>query len=150
MRALVRFSLATVVLGFLAGIAFWSVQGSASEVVVYKSPTCGCCKDWVKHLEANGFKVKTQDVSDVTPHKIKHGVRAELASCHTALVDGYVLEGHVPAADLKRLLRERPAIKGLAVPGMPMGSPGMEGPYKEPYKVLTFDDAGRTTVYASH
>lgn len=150
MRPLVRFTSVTVVLGFVMGMVFWSVQGSAGEVTVYKSPTCGCCKDWVKHLEANGFKVTTQDVQDVTPHKLKHGVRPELASCHTALVDGYVVEGHVPAADLKRLLKERPAVKGLAVPGMPMGSPGMEGAYKEPYKVLTFDDDGRTTVYASH
>lgn len=150
MRPLLRLGLASLVLGLVAGIALWSMQGTAAEVTVYKSPTCGCCKDWVKHLEANGFTVKSQDLNDVTPLKIKHGVRPELASCHTALVDGYVIEGHVPAADLKRLLKERPAVKGLAVPGMPMGSPGMEGAYKEPYQVLTFDDAGRTTVYARH
>ncbi|BAU47593.1 metal-binding protein [Sulfurifustis variabilis] len=150
MRASARYGLMVLLLGFAGGIVFWSVQGSAGEVTVYKSPTCGCCKEWVKHLEANGFEVTTRDVGDVTPQKAKHGVRPELASCHTALVDGYVVEGHVPAADLKRLLRERPAVKGLSVPGMPMGSPGMEGPYKERYDVLTFDDAGRTTVYARH
>jgi hypothetical protein len=150
MRSLVRYGLVVLVLGFAGGIVFWSVQGSAGEVTVYKSPTCGCCKEWVKHLEANGFKVQARDVADVTPLKAKHGVSPELGSCHTALVDGYVIEGHVPAADVRRLLKERPAVKGLAVPGMPVGSPGMEGPYKEPYSVLTFDEAGRTTVYARH
>lgn len=150
MRRLVRFGLAAAVLGLLAGIGVGSVVSAGGEVIVYKSPTCGCCKEWVKHLEANGFKVQARDVSDVTPVKVKHGVPLALASCHTALVDGYVIEGHVPAADLRRLLEERAAVKGLAVPGMPVGSPGMEGPYPEPYQVLTFDDAGRTTVYAHH
>lgn len=148
MRPFVRIGLVVTLLGLFAGTAFWSAEGAPTEVMVYKSPTCGCCKEWVKHLEANGFAVRTEDVRDVTPYKVAHGVRPALASCHTALVDGYVIEGHVPAADLKRLLKERPAVKGLAVPGMPVGSPGMEGPYKEPYRVLTFDEGGRTTVYA--
>lgn len=150
MRSLTRFGLLVLVLGFVGGIVFWSVRGSAGEVMVYKSPACGCCKDWVKHLRDHGFTVKTQDVADVTPIKAKHGVLPALASCHTALVDGYVVEGHVPADDLKRLLRERPAVAGVAVPGMPAGSPGMEGTRQDRYQVLTFDAAGRTAVYASH
>lgn len=102
------------------------------------------------HLQANGFKVQKKDVfgkqfSDV---KSKYGVPQRLYSCHTALIDGYVIEGHVPADLIKRILKERPSIVGLAVPGMPVGSPGMEGPNPEPYEVLTFDKQGRTTVYA--
>lgn len=122
----------------------------ATEVVVYKSPTCGCCKKWVKHLQDNGFKVKAVDVKNVVPYKIKHGVTQPLASCHTALVDGYTIEGHVPAADIKRLLKEKPNIKGLAVPGMPMGTPGMEGHRKDPYDVVTFDAKGNTGVYSHY
>jgi hypothetical protein len=104
----------------------------------------------VGHLQANGFKVQKKDVfgkqfSDV---KSKYGVPQRLYSCHTALVDGYVIEGHVPADLIKRMLKEKPPIVGLAVPGMPVGSPGMEGPKPEPYEVLTFDKQGRTTVYA--
>lgn len=141
-----------VVLGALLVVGLWLVTpvSTAAEVTVYKSPTCGCCKAWVKHLEENGFSVKAHDVNNVTPFKVKHGVTPELASCHTAVVDGYVIEGHVPAADIKRLLKERPAVKGLAVPEMPMGSPGMEGPRKDPYKVLSFDAEGKVRVFASY
>lgn len=113
------------------------------EVVVYKSPTCGCCNAWIDHLQDNGFKVVARDTNDVTTIKMQHGVTPELASCHTALVDGYVLEGHVPAADVKSLLEQRPAITGLSVPGMPIGSPGMEqGDMKQPYDVVAFDRQG--------
>jgi hypothetical protein len=122
----------------------------ASEVTVYKSPTCGCCKLWEQHLQRAGFTVKSVNVEDVVAVKIKHGVAPELGACHTALVEGYVIEGHVPAADIRRLLKQRPNIKGLAVPGMPMGSPGMEGPTREPYNVLSFDAAGNTRVFARH
>lgn len=122
----------------------------ATEVTVYKSPTCGCCKDWVKHMQQNGFKVKQIDVDNVVPYKIKYGVTQSLSSCHTARAGGYTIEGHVPAADIKRLLKERPKIKGLAVPGMPAGSPGMEGPQKDKYDVLTFDAKGKTGVFAKH
>jgi hypothetical protein len=123
----------------------------ATEVTVYKSPTCGCCKEWVKHLQANGFSVATHDVADIMPYKTANGVPATLGSCHTAKVDGYVIEGHVPASDIKRLLKERPAVRGLAVPGMPVGSPGMEqGARKDRYDVLTFDAQGKTAVYAAH
>jgi len=123
----------------------------AAEVLVYKSPTCGCCKQWVKHMEANGFKVTTRDMLDLSPVKMQNGVLPELASCHTAIVDGYVIEGHVPAQDVRRLLRERPKVAGLAVPGMPVGSPGMEqGAHKDRYQVLTFTSSGKTAVFAQH
>lgn len=119
----------------------------AVAVTVYKSPTCGCCGNWVDHLEANGYEVTTVETEDLSPVKAEHGVRPEYASCHTALVEGYVIEGHVPADVIDRLLRERPDVAGLTVPGMPMGSPGMEGPRRDPYNVLTFDAAGNTTIY---
>ena len=122
----------------------------ATAVTVYKSPTCGCCKNWVAHMRANGFSVKAVDVADVTSYKLANGISPALASCHTALVDGYVIEGHVPAQDIKRLLRERPKIVGLAAPGMPSGSPGMEQGYKDPYDVVSFDKSGRVSVYARH
>src|SRR5512141_168301 len=117
-------------------------------IKVYKDPQCGCCKEWVKNLEANGFKVETMDMPDLSMIKEKYGVKQELQACHTAIVNGYVVEGHVPADLIKKMLKEKPAIAGLAVPGMPQGSPGMEGATKERYNVLTFDRAGRTTVYA--
>ncbi len=122
----------------------------AAKITVYKSPTCGCCKEWVKHLRANGFSVTTKDVTNLTPYKDANGVPPMLESCHTAKVNGYTIEGHVPAADIQRLLKERPKVVGLAVPGMPTGSPGMEGAYQERYEVLTFDKDGRTAVYARH
>lgn len=125
--------------------------GAATEAVamtVYKSPTCGCCTKWVEHMEANGFRVEVKDMDNVAPVKDGHGVPSSLRSCHTGVVDGYVVEGHVPADVVVKLLRERPQVAGIAVPGMPMGSPGMEGSYSENYDVLTFDGAGKTTVYA--
>ena len=128
-----------------------SRSASAEETItVYKSPTCGCCKKWVSHLEKNGFTVISKNTSNVNQYKKKAGLKPGLASCHTAFVDGYAIEGHVPANDIKRLLKERPDVKGLTVPGMPMGSPGMEGPRKDRYSVLTFDESGKTTVYSSH
>ena len=128
----------------------FAVHASATEIMVYKPPTCGCCSKWVRHLEANGFKVMTYDVQNVYSTKQRFGVPDSLTACHTALVEGYVIEGHVPAADIERLLRERPAVKGLAVPGMPAGSPGMEGSGKESYDVQTFDASGGTGVFARH
>lgn len=118
-------------------------------MVVYKSPTCGCCAAWVDHVQANGFRVEVRDTANLAPVKARHGVPANLESCHTALVDGYVVEGHVPADLIVRMLRERPDVAGLAVPGMPVGSPGMEGPYKDRYDVLTFKGDGSTQVYAT-
>lgn len=130
----------------LAGIA-WPLLVTGTPrptIAVSKSPSCGCCGAWVDHLRANGFAVTVRDVADVTPEKRRLGVPETLESCHTALVEGYVVEGHVPAADVKRLLHTRPAgVKGLAVPGMPVGSPGMEvGDRKEPYKVVAWTADG--------
>ncbi len=125
-----------------------SNTGALIPIKVYKDPNCGCCKEWVKHLEANGFKVETMDMPDLSLLKQKYAVKPEIQACHTAIVGGYVVEGHVPADLIKKMLKEKPAIAGLAVPGMPQGSPGMEGANKERYNVLTFDRAGRTTVYA--
>jgi hypothetical protein len=143
----------------LGGIAFAvfralsPVAGAAQdvEVTVYKSPTCDCCREWVEHLRRGGFRVKTEDVTDLTPIKTRHGVPAAVQSCHTALVQGYVVEGHVPVDLVERLLRERPRIVGLAVPGMPVGSPGMEvaGVPADRYRVLTFDRSGKTEVFAT-
>ena len=127
------------------------VPAPAPDVVtVYKSPTCGCCSKWVDHLKASGFTVRTIDVADLSEIKAQAGVTRNLASCHTALVGKYTIEGHVPAADIRRLLKQQPEVAGLAVPGMPMGSPGMEGDRKDAYDVLAFDRTGRTEVWASH
>ncbi len=128
---------------------FWTQDTNATEVIVYKNPSCVCCTKWVGHLRANGFDVRAVDVSDLAQIKGRYGVPSELATCHTAIVDGYAVEGHVPADVIQRLLEERPAVAGIAVPGMPVGSPGMEGPYREPYDVLTFDRDGATRIYAS-
>ena len=134
-----------------SGVAARHLADTASTtLVVYKSPTCGCCTAWVDHMKENGFTVEVHDTPDVTPVKLQGGIASDLHSCHTAFIGGYALEGHVPAADVQRLLRERPAVIGLAVPGMPMGSPGMEGGTKQRYDVLAFDRGGSTTVFASH
>lgn len=119
---------------------------------VFKTPTCGCCAKWVDHMRQNGFNVHVTDLNDLTSIKAKHGVPARLQSCHTGVVNGYVVEGHVPAADVKRVLKDKPAVVGLTVPGMPAGSPGMEVPgiTPPPYNVLAFDKAGATKVYATH
>jgi hypothetical protein len=125
-------------------------QAPAAEMVVYKSPTCGCCSAWVDHMRENGFEVEPVDLpvyAELSAQKAEQGVPPELESCHTAVVEGYVIEGHVPAEVVSRLLRERPDIKGLAVPGMPVGSPGMEGPNPQPYDVIAFDEDGSRTVF---
>jgi hypothetical protein len=133
----------------LTGSALRAGAQFAPQVTVYKSPACGCCGGWVSHMRANGFRVDTMDVADVMPIKRKNGVPDSLASCHTALVGGYALEGHVPAADVWRLLRERPAVRGLAVPGMVVGSPGMEQGPPQRYATIAFDARG-TRVFAQH
>ena len=124
--------------------------GGEPTLVVYKTPTCGCCKNWVGEMEKAGFKVEVHDIDDLAATKHAAGVPDELQACHTARIGGYVVEGHVPAADIRRLLAERPDIAGIATPGMPMGSPGMEGGYKDRYDVMTFGGSGRSTVFASH
>lgn len=141
---------------FLTATSILAAAGLAStpaprgpEITVYKSPTCGCCAKWVEHLRAAGFAVAVHDTGDVQVVKTSHGVPAALASCHTAVAAGYVFEGHVPADLIARFLKEAPAAAGLAVPGMPAGSPGMEGPSPQRYDVVTFDSLGRTSVYAT-
>jgi hypothetical protein len=120
-----------------------------TEITVYKSPSCGCCAKWVEHMQGAGFKVTVKDVDDVAPVKREMGVPASLESCHTGVVGGYVVEGHVPADLVQRVLREKPKLAGLAVPGMVTGSPGMEmGARKDPYDVIAFDRSGKTRVYA--
>lgn len=122
-------------------------------VEVWKSPTCGCCKDWIAHLEANGFATKVHDTGN-TGMRGRLGIPVALGSCHTALVGGYAIEGHVPAADLRRLLADRPQAIGLAVPGMPVGSPGMDGAVygsrRDPYDVLLVGRDGSTRVFTSY
>ena len=127
-----------------------SVARNDSVLVVYKTPTCGCCKGWVERMKEAGFAVEVHDLPDLTEIKKDAGVPEELQACHTARIGGYVVEGHVPAADIRRLLAERPAVTGIATPGMPMGSPGMEGAFKDRYDVMTFGGSGKQTVFASH
>lgn len=126
-----------------------SAAASALLAVVYKTPTCGCCAKWVDHLKSAGYKVEIHDVQQVEPTKKEWGVPSALGSCHTAKIGGYVFEGHVPMDVIARVLREKPKVTGVAVPGMPMGSPGMEGPYKDRYDIVAFDGAGNTSVYDS-
>ena len=120
-----------------------------TQVMVYKDPTCGCCANWVEHLRQNGFAVSATDKPDMAAVKNAHKVPTALRSCHTATVDGFVIEGHVPAIEIKRLLKDRPKVAGLAVPGMPIGSPGMEGVNGKPYDVVAFDAAGGTRVFST-
>jgi hypothetical protein len=135
----------------VTGARVLAAQADLPEVVVYKTPTCGCCSKWVAHLRDAGFKVRTIDLEDLDPIRRDWKVPPKLASCHTARVGRYVIEGHVPAADIRRLLETQPRVDGLSVPGMPIGSPGMEqGNVVEPYDVLSFNAAGETRVFASH
>lgn len=121
-------------------------------VAVYKNPTCKCCTRWVEHLKLNGFVTEVHDLDSVDGVKDRYGVPSAIRGCHTGVVDGYVVEGHVPADDITRLLKERPKVAGLAVPGMPPSSPGMyqPGDAKEPYDVLAFQKSGTTTKFATH
>jgi hypothetical protein len=135
------------------GVAPASAADTVPSIEVWKSATCKCCGAWVKHLEANGFTVKVNaaEPSTLVALKRQAGIGDKLASCHTAMIDGYVIEGHVPGTDIKRLVAERPEAIGLAVPGMPLGSPGMEqGAEFEPYDVLLIKKDGSTETFASH
>jgi hypothetical protein len=125
---------------------------ASQAIQVMKTSSCGCCIGWIKHLESNGFSVRSRDVPMATlmQEKAAAGLRPELTSCHTARIGSYVVEGHVPAREVKRLLKERPDAIGLAVPDMPLGSPGMEAAEKEPYDVLLVHRDGSTTIFASY
>jgi hypothetical protein len=137
----------------LSGPALAATESQPS-IEVWKSPTCGCCGKWVEHLEANGFTVTAKNTSSAMLDRIKRqaGITEKLASCHTGLIDGYAIEGHVPAEDIKRLLKEHPDAVGLTVPNMPIGSPGMEQPggETEPYDVLLVKKDGSLEVFARH
>lgn len=139
----------------LAGLGL-AAQPPRPMVEVWKTASCGCCKDWIKHLQASGFEVKTHDVSNDRKAEVRQrlGLAEKFGSCHTALVNGYVLEGHVPAREVQRLLKDKPVAVGLAVPGMPVGSPGMDGPeyggLKDPYDVLLVQRGGTARVFQSY
>ena len=137
-----------------APLAAWAAAPAAPVLVeVWKDPNCGCCGDWVKHLEANGFKVKVNDTGN-TAMRAKLRIDTKYGSCHTALVGGYAIEGHVPARDIQRLLKERPLAIGLSVPGMPVGSPGMDGPEygdrRDAYDVMLLTRDGGARVFQSY
>ena len=137
-------------LALLAGQALPAFAAPRPTIEVYKDPNCGCCGEWVKHVEANGFAVNVRDVGNAAA-RARLGIPARLGSCHTGAIAGYAIEGHVPAREIKRLLAEKPAAKGLAVPGMPIGSPGMEqGARRQAYDVLLVRDDGSTSVFAAY
>jgi hypothetical protein len=145
-----------MLLSLAAPLAFHAARvfaaDAAPKITVHKSDSCGCCKLWVTHLEKAGFAVTVLTENNLGPIKERVGVPHGLGSCHTGEVEGYFVEGHVPAADIKRLLREKPKAKGLTVPGMPAGSPGMEVPsgQVDPYDVLLVAMDGSTSVFAHH
>lgn len=140
--------LRSVAVAFVLAVA---VQAADVPITVYKTPTCGCCGKWIEHLKANGFDPTVIEVQNTSEQRAKLGVPEKLMSCHTGFVQGYAIEGHVPAADIQRLLKERPVAKGIAVPGMPLGSPGMEqGPRKQPYSVLLFDSEGKVSEFQKY
>jgi hypothetical protein len=136
----------------LAASSTTAIAAALPVVAVYKTPWCGCCKLWVEHLRKAGFTVEVHDVEDLDAEKDRMGVPADKRSCHTAQVAGYYVEGHVPAADIKRLLKDKPKAEGLVLPGMPMGSPGMEMPdgRSQPFAVELVDAKGQATVFARH
>ena len=146
-----------IALALMTGLLLVSASGTTAQdrlppVEVYKEPTCGCCSKWIDHLRSHGFTARAIDTAKIDELKASRGIPTQARSCHTAIVGGYVVEGHVPAADVLRLLKERPAIAGIAVPGMPIGSPGMEVPgmKAQPFDVIAFGKDGSTRVFASH
>ncbi len=162
MKGLFRFRLFFIL--FTMVIFFWgcstdnqqngtrTTAAPSLKMIVYKSPTCNCCTDWEQHMRNAGFEVESIVQQNVTQIKVDNGIPLELQSCHTAFIDNYIIEGHVPAADVIRLLKERPDIKGLTAPGMPQFSPGMqpEGLKPRGYDVLAFDDLGNTSVFTAY
>lgn len=142
-----KFARGALLAAALAASSAWA----ADTLTVYRSPTCGCCHEWADYMTKSGFDVQIRNVPDVLPYEKKFGVPQAMSSCHVATVGGYAIEGHVPAADVKRLLKERPKATGIAVPGMPQGAPGMEqGRPADRYETLLFDASGRYTVFARH
>jgi len=139
-----------LIAAFFAAPAIGHAEQILPKITVYKSPTCGCCTKWVKHLEQNGFVVEALNSRDMSAVKRQMGITRDIQSCHTGEVNGYFIEGHVPADDIKRLLKEKPKAAGLTVPGMPMGSPGMEGHRKDAYSVLLVSKDGKQEVFAEH
>ena len=141
----------SALLGLAAASALISSAASAAQLTVHKSPYCGCCAKWIEHVEKHGFTVKVVETEDMTAVKKRLGVPDALVSCHTTQVGGYFVEGHVPAADIKRLLAEKPKAAGIAVPGMPIGAPGMEiGEQKQPYSTLLISRTGKPSTFARH
>jgi hypothetical protein len=145
-RTLIKALLGGGVLPLLPAVL---IAATKPQITVYKTASCGCCKDWIVHLEQSGFAVLAHDVPGTGPYRERYGVPRALASCHTAVIDGYAIEGHVPADDIKRLITEKPKARGLSVPGMPVGSPGMEvrGERRDAFDVVLFDDDGRRQIY---
>ena len=135
----------------LAALPAWAATAPAPKVVVYKTPTCGCCGAWATHMRAAGFVVDVVEVKDAGVERKRLGMPAQFGSCHTASIGGYAIEGHVPAAEVKRLLANKPKAFGLAVPGMPLSSPGMDVPgRKDPYQVLLINPSGQSSIYANY
>jgi len=152
-KTTVIYSAAAIVLATVIGISAQQKAATAApNAVVYKTSSCGCCKQWVDHLRANGFTVETKDVSSEQVRAVSKaaGLKDDDTSCHTAKIGNYIVEGHVPASDIQRMLKEKPAIAGIAAPGMPQGSPGMEQGSKEPYNVVAFTKDGKTTLFSKH
>lgn len=146
----IRPLLASMAIAVSVTLTSFSEPAYAAEFTVYKSPWCGCCSKWVDHLQANGHTVATKNIENLDMIKKMAGVPERFQSCHTAMVDGYIVEGHVPSKDIERLLAERPKAKGLAVPGMPTGSPGMEGGAPDKYDVMLFNPDGSSDVFARY
>lgn len=141
----------------LRSLVFIALMGSASvwaqtlpKVQIYKSPTCGCCGKWIEHMQKSGFKVETHEVDNIPASRKKLGMPDKYGSCHTSKIGDYVVEGHVPAQDIKRLLKEKPKALGLAIPSMPPGVPGMDVPNSPPYETLLVQADGTTSVFAKH
>ena len=138
-------------ISFLAVTAAFANDDLMKDIVVYKNPECGCCTKWVRYLEKHDYNVTIEHTRDVYAVKKRLGVPEKLAACHTAVIDGYIVEGHITNRDIKRLLLFRPDITGIAVPGMPIGTPGMErGSSKQPYNVMSFDEKGNVEVFVEH
>ena len=152
MKILNIFFLTIGLLVFNTGIKAENLSaGKPVDIVVYRSPTCECCGKWIEHLKKNNFNVQEIVTDDVQTIKNKYGVPEAMASCHTAIADGYVIEGHVPANDIMKLLKSKPKIIGIAVPGMPMGTPGMEmGDRKDAFNVMSFDKENRYEIFSSY